>query len=161
MEAEYQIFHIDFHIDIMPAKTPSLPNNDDADDDCDCCLPLAVVEVVPLHMVPPTLDGALADPGPPPLSAPMVKLQLRNMTTLATRMVLRNKHDANDENKGGRDLVMRISLDADSPSTSSSNSADKLSKDMELLSLDTTLPSPSPSSPAMQIQNNRRKYVSL
>ena len=138
----------------MPATTTPPPNNDDADADCDCCLPLAVVEVVPLHMVPPTLDGALADPGPPPLSAPMVKLQLRNMTTasLATRMVLRNKHDANDENKGGRDLVMRISLDADSPSTSSSNRADKLSKDMELLSLDTTLSSPSPSSPAMQIQ---------
>ena len=137
----------------MPATTTSPPNNDDADADCDCCLPLAVVEVVPLHMVPPTLDGALADPGPPPLSAPMVKLQLRNMTTasLATRMVLRNQFDANDENKGGRDLVMRIALDADSSSTSSSNSADKLSKDMELLSLDTTK-EPSPSSPAMRIQ---------
>jgi len=46
---------------------------------------------------------------------------------------------------------MRIALDADSSSTSSSDGADKLSKDLELLSLDTTQKEPSPSSPAMQI----------
>ena len=153
----------------MPATTtpPPPPNNDGGDADCDCCLPLAVVEVVPLHMVPPTLEGSLADPGPPPLSAPMVKLQLRAMTaaSLATRMVrgmagrddddgdgessenqrrrqtnkLRNEN-AIDENNGDQELLMRIVLDTDASSTSSSNSADdKLSQDMEFLSLDTTI----------------------
>jgi len=186
------------HISNRTTTTPrndidSMPDSHSDDADCDCCLPLAVVEVVPLHMVPPTMDGALADPGPPALSAPMVKMQLRDLTaaSLATRMV-RGMQRRRDRDSGGdrgnsstsrkrkdksgnetinehddddQDLVMRISLDIDSLAPASSNSTDKLSKDMEALSLDKTNPLPSlpmsssSSSSAVQIQPATTRIV--
>ena len=88
-------------------------------------------------MTPATLDGARADPGPPALSAPMVKMQLRTMTTAS--LVTRTRRGLNDDSLGdGGEVVMRIAFDADDPNVGKSNAADELSKGMESLSLGTS-----------------------
>ena len=144
------------------ATTTAPPNadddvHDDDDYDCDCCLPLAVVEVVPLHMTPATLDGARADPGPPALSAPMVKMQLRTMTTAS--LVTRTRRGLNDDSlgDGGGEVVMRIAFDADDPNLGKNNAADEVSKGMESLSLGTTITS---SEAAVSVQPATTRIIS-